>query len=353
MDADLTAKAITAMAPVIVLLLVFDRLDMFNLISLRVIALLVAAGGAIAAASFLVNWRVMDGFPIGFSSYSRYVSPVVEEILKAFPVIALFAANRVGFKLDSAIAGFAIGAGFSVIENGWYLHAITDANYSAWLVRGFGTAVMHGSATALFAVISHEMTERQTEAKASGYRFNVLLFLPGLAVAMAVHSAFNHFPHQPFIATALILLLAPATLFLTFSRSERATHQWLKRDRDEHKAALEAIRAGRFAETDAGRAIGALASKFATAGSDVLAYLELKTELVLRAEELMLAVQEGQQAGPGKEDQEKFKQLGSLERRLGRTVLAAIEPYLGFSRNDLWELELLKARASARESRRD
>jgi RsiW-degrading membrane proteinase PrsW (M82 family) len=340
MDLDFQAKAATAIAPVLILLLTLDRLDIFNLISLRVIALLVGAGGAIAAASFLVNWRLMDGFPIGFSRYTRYVAPIVEECLKAAPVIALFAANRLGFKLDSAIAGFAIGAGFSLIENGWYLRMLSDANYSAWMVRGFGTAIMHGGATALFAVISHEMTERQAEADAAHYRFNPLLFLPGLVLAIVVHSAFNHFPHQPLVAMALTLLLVPLTLFVTLARSERATHQWLKADYSAHRQALEAIRSGRFAESEAGRSLQSLASKFdAAIAADVFAYLELKTELVLRGEEIMLAVQDGQDVSVGPSEREKVDRLEALERRLGRGVIAAIAPRLGFSRNDLWELE--------------
>src|SRR5512143_343443 len=151
MDLDLLEKGATAMAPVLVLLLVFDRLDIFNLITMRTIALMVLIGGAIAGLSFFANWRVMDGFPIGFSAYSRYVAPAVEEPLKALPIIAMFAMNRLGFKLDAAIAGFAVGAGFSMVENAWYLYELPGANYSAWLVRGFGTAIMHGGATALFA----------------------------------------------------------------------------------------------------------------------------------------------------------------------------------------------------------
>src|SRR5262249_25091747 len=121
MDLDLILKAVTAMAPVLLLLLVFDRLDIFNLISFRTIALLVGVGGLVAWRSFLVIWRGSDGFPVGFIAYSRYGAPAVEEPLKAAPVIWLFATNRVGFKLDSAIAGFAIGAGFSMVENAWYL----------------------------------------------------------------------------------------------------------------------------------------------------------------------------------------------------------------------------------------
>jgi RsiW-degrading membrane proteinase PrsW (M82 family) len=346
MDYDLAVKALIAVAPVLVLLFVFDRLDAFNLISLRAILGLLAGGGALAALSFIANWRVMDGFPIGFSSYSRYVAPVVEESLKAAPILALFLFNRLGFKLDAAIAGFAVGAGFSMVENIWYLLTLTDANVSAWLVRGFGTAIMHGGATALFAVISHEMTERQAETSAARYRFNPLLFVPGLAVAMAVHSGFNHFPHQPLAIMAVTLLLVPMALFVTFARSERATQQWLRADQAAHRRILADIREGRFAQSEPGRSIQSVVERLPGARTaDAFAYLELKMELVLRAEELILASQTGDSVALSAADKEKFERLDALKRRLGRSALTALNSRAGFSRNDLWELGRLRARA--------
>lgn len=346
--ADLLLKALIAIAPVLVLLAVFDRLDVFNLINARDISLLLLTGGAAALIGLLANWRMMDGFPIGLSNYSRYVAPIVEESMKAAPIVALFYYNRLGFKLDAAIAGFALGAGFSVIENIWFLFTVTEANVSAWLVRGFGTAVMHGGTTALFAIISHEMTERQAEGVASHYRFNPFLFAPGLAVAMAIHSAFNHFPNQPLLIMTLTMMLAPLALFMTLARSERATTQWLKADEAAHRQALEDIRAGRFAESESGRALHELANRFSPAmAADALAYLELKTELVLRAEELIRASFEGAPTTIGKTERDKFGQLDALERRLGKPVINAINSRLGFTRNDLWELDRLRERATA------
>jgi protease PrsW len=348
MESDLLLKALIAIAPVLVLLMVFDRLDVFNLISLRDISLLVLAGGVVAGLSLLVNGRAMDGFPIGFSAFSRYVSPLIEETLKAAPICALFYYNRLGFKLDAAIAGFALGAGFSVAENLWFLFAVLDANVSAWLVRGFGTAIMHGGATAIFAVIAHEMTERQAEGAAAKYSFNPFSFLPGLGAAIVIHSTFNHFPNQPVLIMALTLLLVPVTLFLTLARSERATSEWLKSDEAAHRQALDDIRAGRFAESEAGKSLHQLTERLGhVSPADAFAYLELKTELVLRAEELIRTSMEGAATVIGDAEREKFAQLDALEQRLGRPVVNAISSRLGFTRNDLWELGRLRERAQS------
>src|SRR5436309_1728429 len=109
MDWALVAKLAVALLPVVVLLAVFERLDVFRLVSGGSVVLYAGAGGLLAALSYVSNAHVMDGLPIGFTDYSRYVAPVVEETLKGLIVVGLFATDRVGFKLDAAIAGFAVG----------------------------------------------------------------------------------------------------------------------------------------------------------------------------------------------------------------------------------------------------
>lgn len=341
MIADLMLKALIAMAPVLILLVVFDRLDVFNLIPMRDIALLGLAGIGLALFSFVANWRVMDGFPIGWSAYSRYVAPIIEESMKAAPIIFMFSRNRLGFKLDAAIAGFAVGAGFSMAENAWYLLSLTNTNISDWLVRGLGTAVMHGAATAIFAVITHEFTEKQAQGAASQYVFQLLLFAPGLLAAMAAHSLFNHFPSQPMLAMVATLILAPLALFLTLAKSERATLQWLATDAAAHRSALQEIRASGFAESKALRDVIAGATQ--TAAADAVVYAELKMELVLRAEELILASHEGRADAAGEPELEKFARLDAIEQRLGKALANAIAARIGFTRNDLYELDRLRA----------
>lgn len=346
MDSELLTKAAFAFGPALILLYVFDKLDAFNLINARLILILLGAGGGLAALSFIANWRVLDGFPIGFSNYSKYVAPLIEETLKAAPIFALYYYNKIGFKLDAVIAGFAVGAGFASIENIWYMVVLADANVTAWMVRGFGTAVMHGGATALFAVISHEMTERQAEASAAHYRIKPLLFVPGLLAAIVVHSVFNHFPNQPLLAMAGTLLLIPATLFLALVRSERATTQWLRADEAAHRRMLDDIHSGRFYETPAGQALRTLVAKLpANVTADASDHIKLKVELVLRAEELILASQSGA-VEITKADSENFARLALLEHKLGRSVVGAINAQLGLTRNDLWELERTRERVA-------
>lgn len=348
MDWVLTLKVVVAVAPVVLALLLFDRFDLFDLVSFRTLFIMALVGAGLAAASYGANISVMDALPIGFSNYSKYIAPVVEEAIKGAFIVVLFTANRIGFKLDAAVIGFAVGAGFSVFENGYYLYHSPEASVGVWVVRGFGTAMMHAGATALFAVIGHEFTERQAASRACKFVFNPLLFIPGLIVAALVHGLFNHFPNQPVPDMLGAMLLIPATLFLVFAKSEKATHSWLANDFESHQHALEEIRSGRFATSEAGKRLARLARGFRLASAtDIFDYVALKTELVLRAEEILLDREDGDRPPVGEPELAAFARLKDLEKRIGRAVLHAIQPYLTFTRNDIWEMRRLEEFAHA------
>jgi len=338
---DFFLKAPVALAPVLVFLVVFHRLDAFKLVSFSMVLIALGAGAALAAASYVINGHVLDGLPIGFTDYSRYVAPIVEEVLKASLMIYLFSRNRLGFMVDAAIVGFSIGAGFALLENVYYLHLFPQANIGVWLVRGFGTAVMHGGATAIFGVLAQSLTERHA-------KLNPSLYLPGLAAAIVLHAAFNHFPGAPVMTMMVTLLVVPLTLLLIFAKSEHSADKWLLSDFKSHEHVLEEMRNGTFAQTEAGRFIADLAKRFdAAVVNDMFAYLQLHTELVIRAEQMLLAREGGEIILAVAGDREKLHRLHALEKEMGRTALLTLWPHLQFSRKELWELYRLESQARA------
>jgi len=106
-----------ALVPVLILLAIFVWFDAFKLMSIGEILVLLVLGGFGAIASYPVSGRLLDTLPIGFSNYSRFYAPWIEEAIKAAIVVILFRMNKIGFKLDAVITGFAVGAGFSVVED--------------------------------------------------------------------------------------------------------------------------------------------------------------------------------------------------------------------------------------------
>jgi RsiW-degrading membrane proteinase PrsW (M82 family) len=338
-----------ALIPVLVLLAVFDWLDAFELVNFREISILLFLGGIAALLSWPVSGRLLDTLPIGFSFYSRFMAPWIEEFIKGLAIVALFKMNRIGYKLDAVIAGFAIGAGFSVVENIIYLLRFPDYGPGTWLVRGFGTAVMHGATLAVMAAIAHEFAERETREAASDFDFHLWWFVPGYLVAVALHMAFNQFPDRPLIAMLGAIIVAPLVLIGIFHFGTREAERWLVAEMAEHRAALDALRGGRWPDGPAGQKIAALAGRLDAEGAKrVRRYWELQTWLVAEAEETLMEEATGDAEFNPQEVRAAFAEIDGLKRALGRSTFTALQALLPFSRNDQWEVAELKQRLNRR-----
>jgi RsiW-degrading membrane proteinase PrsW (M82 family) len=334
-----------ALVPVLVLLAIFVWLDAFKLMNLGEIMLLLFLGGGAALVAYPISGRFIDTLPIGFNNYSRYVAPWIEEALKAIVMIALFRFNRIGYKLDAVISGFAIGAGFSVIENVLYLTIFPFYGAGTWLVRGLGTAVMHGTTLAILAAIAHELAERETREAASEYEFHLWWFAPGYLVAVLIHSIFNQFPDRPLIAMMGAAVFAPIALIAIFHFGQAEAERWLVAECAEHKAQVAALRKGNWPEGPAGRKIAALAGRVGPqASTRFRRYWELQAWLIAEAEETMMEEAAGDAEFDATEVRAAFAELAGLKQALGKSTFAAFNALLPFSRNDYWELSELRQR---------
>lgn len=338
-----------ALFPVLVLLAVFVWLDAFKLMSLHEIMVLLILGGVGALLAWPVAGRFLDTLPIGFNTYSRYVAPWIEEAIKALIMVGLFRLNRIGYKLDAVISGFAIGAGFSVIENIIYLIRFPDYGAGTWLVRGLGTAVMHGTTLAIVAATAHEFAERETRESAGDFDFHLWWFIPGYLVAVAIHTAFNHFPDRPLVAMMGAILIAPIILIGIFNFGTAEAQKWLETEYAEHQMQLAALRAGRWPETPSGRKIGALAGRVDDeTAARLRRYWELQAYLVVEAEETMIEEARGDANFDKLQVRAAFDELAALRRAIGLSTFTAFNALLPFSRNDEWEVAELRQRLDRR-----
>jgi RsiW-degrading membrane proteinase PrsW (M82 family) len=333
-------RGLVGLLPVLSFLTALLWLDSYKLVRLRVVVAVVLAGALVAAATYPANDAFLGRVSMPFAAFSRYVAPVTEELLKGLVIVALIRGHRVGFLVDAAIHGFAVGTGFALAENLWYLHLVPGATLGTWVVRGFGTALMHGGATAIFAVSGLALLERS----AGAWPWAARAFLPGLAVAVGLHSGFNHFFLSPRLSTAGILVVLPPLLLAVFRRSERSTGEWLGKGFDANTEMLELINSGSFADSPVGRYLHALKDKFVgPVVADLLCYLRLHTELSLRAKGILMMRENGFEVPVDQATRDTFAELRYLEGSIGRTGLLALQPMLGMSHKDLWQLYVLDA----------
>jgi RsiW-degrading membrane proteinase PrsW (M82 family) len=325
-----------ALLPVLLFLALLVLLDSFKLVSLRQVLLALAAGGAAALAGSRVNVALLDATGIPAAAYSRYAAPFVEESLKALWIVLLIRRRRVGFLVDAAILGFAVGAGFALFENVEYLRALAEARKLLWLVRGFGTAVLHGATCSVFAMLAKGLSDRHPALP-------LVAMVPGLLAAAGAHSLYNHFFLPPPLAAAVLLVAVPLLVVVVFARSEHATRAWLGVGLDSDLELVQSIVSGEALETRIGAYLQTLAARFpGEVVADMLCLVRIQAELAIRAKGLLLAREAGLDAPVGDDVRANLAELRYLERSIGRTGLLALAPILRRSSRDVWQVYLLE-----------
>lgn len=324
-----------SLLPVIAFLLVLIALDSYKLVILRSVLSTIQLGCVIAFACLWLNDWLMGVLRMDFNVYARYAGPLVEEALKGIPLIYMIRRRRIGFMVDASIYGFAIGAGFAIIENIVYFKVHPSENLLLWIVRGFGTAVMHGGVTAMMGIISKQLSDRYASSRP-------WVFAPGLGLAIVIHSAYNHFFLNPVLSTLGILAILPLLIVFVFQTSESATRRWLGVKFDTDADLLEMINTGRVSESRVGDYLTSLKTRFAgEVVVDMLCLMRLHLELSIRAKGILLMRETGFRVEADAETNARFEELKYLEKSIGRTGMRAMAPVFHMSDHDLWQLHML------------
>jgi RsiW-degrading membrane proteinase PrsW (M82 family) len=321
--------------PVFLFLSALVLLDSYKLIPLRAVLVAVAAGAAAAGVGYTINVSLQPALALDTLRYTIYVGPVLEELLKAVYIVWLLRRNKVGFVVDAATYGFAVGTGFAFVENIYSLQMHPNLTIWTWIVRGFGTALMHSGTTAIFAMISRTLQNRSPVLRPT-------LLLPGLAAAILLHSLYNRFLVAPLLATALIVLVFPYIVMFLFQKSERETRSWIGTGFDTDQELLRVMRAGEVSSTPVGIYLKNLRTSFPPEIIvDMMCLLRLRAELGIKAKGILLMREAGFEADPDPSLPAKLEEVRYLERSIGRTGMRALKPFIHTSTQDLWQVNLL------------
>ena len=98
-----------------------------------------------------VNGLLCSVLPMSTFEITIIVTPITEEILKATPIL-IYALLISAKKETLFTASMAVGIGFAVLENAFYL--LNDPSFSMIdaIIRAFGAGLMHGMCTLLVGV---------------------------------------------------------------------------------------------------------------------------------------------------------------------------------------------------------
>jgi RsiW-degrading membrane proteinase PrsW (M82 family) len=332
------SSLLVGLLPIVLFLVGLMVMDSYQLVTRRAVARSMAAGVVAATVAFLLNRQLLLQGHVELATLRREIAPVLEELLKAAWVVWLIRRERVGFMVDAGIHGFAVGAGFALVENVYYAGALGDHRLLVWLVRGLGTAVMHGSTTAIAAILTKSLADR---FGSHAVRWSV----PGVALAVVVHSVFNHLPVHPLVLTALLLVCMPLLLVVVFEQSERVTRAWLGSGMDSDIETLETLLQGEVHQTPVGRYLESLKTRFApVVVADMLCLLRVHLELSLSAKGILMARSVGVEIPVDDDVRANLDELRYLERAIGPTGWLALLPFVRTTRRDLWQIHMLGSR---------
>jgi hypothetical protein len=205
-----------------------------------------------------------------------------------------------------------------------------------WILRGCGTALMHGSTVAILALIYH--TRGPGPDRLRGLRL-----LAAYLVAVVLHSLYNHFLVSPLLATLALVLGVPLIALTVYGRSEKALEQWLGTGFDTDAEMLAIMAEGRLGETPVGTYLTELRNRFpAPVVADMFCLLRLQTELAIEAKGVLMLRKQGIELEPREGLREEIAELHFLERSIGATGRLALQPLRKGGVRDTWEKHLLQ-----------
>ena len=320
--------------PVLLFLTFLYLFDSFKLVRIKILTMCLMWGGLSVLICYFLNTFILNW--VSFEMLTRYIAPEIEETCKAIFIIYLVSKKKIGFMIDAAIYGFAIGAGFSFMENIYYLiNTTSEYDLMTWIIRGFGTALMHGGCTSLIFVFFIGGINRINKM--------FLVIIPGLLLAFFIHSGFNHFFLNPLLQTMLIFISLPIAYVFVFGFGNTKLQQWLEIEFNSEVEILSMILQGAFNSTKAGLYLLSIKDRFAPETIvDMYCYVSLYLELSIKAKRNLMLKENGFPIILEEDIQQKLKELSVLRKRIGKIAELALAPLIRMDHRNLWKLNQLK-----------
>ena len=338
---------VAALLPVVVYIVVVYVLDSFALISVKRLLLLVLCGMAAALACFglfQLTWMILP------ETVSDFVDPVVEEAVKAIPLLILARRKKIAFFIDSVICGAAVGGGFSILENIFYLVLGDELGMGTVLFRGLEVALIHMGCSAIvaaalmFAVRLDGRRRAHLEIKRRDVWMAVFLLL----AAPALHVAHNTFHFNPLMQFIAVFGSMAGLLVWTYQYDGDMIHRWLDKGLDKQVDLFRSIQEGNLSQTKTGEFLLSVKDSFSPEMFfDVICYVKLNVELSIAAKSRFM-LREAKLDLPLEEEQARnilaqYEEYRLLEKRLGQSARITIAPVVKFYPADRKALDDLLA----------
>jgi RsiW-degrading membrane proteinase PrsW (M82 family) len=338
-----------ALLPIVIYIFVVYQIDNFSLISINRLLQLIACGMVAALLCFGIfklTGRIFS------EEQSDYLNPVIEEIVKGIPLLILATRKKIVFYIDSVICGAAVGAGFSLLENVFYLLLGDGMGFGTVLFRGLEVALIHIGCSAIVAVSCMLVIRLmiRSRSKTGIKTSDIIMALSLMVIAPALHVCHNAFHFNPLMQFIFVFGSMGGLLVWTYSYDVDMIHSWIDNGLDKQLGLLDSIKNGHLNDTPTGIFLESVKEAFpAEVFFDIICYVQLHIELSVAAKCRVMI----RETGLEKElplTNEKKEIINSqcveykvLEKRLGSAARMTIAPIIKTHPADYKALEDLKS----------
>ena len=340
---------VAALLPVVIYIFVVYQIDNFSLISVKRLLLLILCGMLTALACFALFQLTGTIIP---QSLSDSVNPIIEEMVKGIPLLWLAARKKIVFFIDSVICGAAVGGGFSILENIFYLLLGDQMGIGTVLFRGLEVALVHMGCSALVAaglmliVRMIEYSRSRSVVKKSDIAMSVFL----LSEAPVLHLFHNTFHFVPLVQFVFVIGTLGGLLVWTYFYDVEMIHSWIDTGLDKQLNLLASIKTGRLDDTPTGKFLESVKDAFPPKDFfDIICYVQLHVELSVASRSRVMLRETGLEDNLPLSDAMKeqiisqYIEYKTLEKRLGNAARMTIAPIVKYDPAEYKALEDLRA----------
>ena len=345
---------VAALLPVVIYIIVVYQIDNFSLISVKRLLLLILCGMLTALACFALFQLTGKIIP---ESLSDSVNPIIEEMVKGIPLLWLASRKKIVFFIDSVICGAAVGGGFSILENIFYLLLGDQMGIGTVLFRGLEVALVHMGCSALVAaglmliVRMIEYSRSRSVVKKSDIAMSVFL----LSEAPVLHLFHNTFHFVPLVQFVFVIGTLGGLLVWTYFYDVEMIHSWIDTGLDKQLDLLASIKTGRLDDTPTGKFLESVKDAFPPKDFfDIICYVQLHVELSVASRSRVMLRESGLEDNLPLSDEMKeqiisqYIEYKTLEKRLGNAARMTIAPIVKYDPAEYKALEDLRAECKKR-----
>ena len=339
---------VAAILPVVIYIFIVYKIDNFSLINVKNLFLQVLCGMVAALVCF--GLFQLTGLILS-ENQSDFFNPILEEIIKAIPLLWLATRKKIVFFIDSVICGAAIGGGFSILENIFYLLLGNEMGIGTVLFRGLEVALIHMGCSAIIAaglMLGIRLILR-SRSRLPIKNSDALMVISLLVVAPVLHVCHNTFHFNPLVQFIFVIGTMGGLLVWTYFYDVEMIHRWLDTGLDKQLSLLDSIKKGHLSDTPTGHFLQSVKDAFPPEDFfDMICFVQLHVRLSVASRSRVMLWESGLERDLPLTDEMKelilsqYTEYRLLEKRLGNTARMTIAPIVKYDPAEYKALEDLR-----------